>query len=147
MLIAPNDAGIAHPVSVHPPTVENPDGYHRLIGGSVELGEAHRDAIAREVDEELGATIGNLTFLTTIENIFQLDGTLGHEIVFCYTGRLSPLPARTNASLTEGNGSVVPLVWRPLWDEQELLPLYPNAAVPVIHELATHMSKKGTPSD
>lgn len=45
MLIAPNDAFTAHAVSLNPPTAENPNGYHRLIGGSVELGESHRDAI------------------------------------------------------------------------------------------------------
>ena len=42
------------------PSAENPQGYHRLIGGSVNLGEPHRDAIVREVDEELGATIRSL---------------------------------------------------------------------------------------
>lgn len=136
MVVAPNDSFTAHAVSLNPPTTENPDGYHRLIGGSVELGESHQDAIVREVDEELGAVIRDLTFLATVENIFHTDGTLGHEIVFLYTGRLIPLPALTNASLTEGDGSVVPVVWRPLLDQQEPLPLYPSAAVAWAQDLA-----------
>jgi ADP-ribose pyrophosphatase YjhB (NUDIX family) len=136
MLIAPNGDFTAHAVSVNPPTAENPHGYHRLIGGSVELGEFHRDAIVREVDEELGAAIQDLTFLTTVENIFRIDGVLGHEIVFLYTGRLNPLPALANASLTEEDGSVVPVVWRPFHDDQEPLPLYPGAAAAVAHDLA-----------
>lgn len=147
MVIAPNGAGTAHPVSLNPPTAENPDGYHRLIGGSVELGETHRDAVVREVGEELGATICDLTFLTAVENIFRIDGQLGHEIVFCYTGRLDPLPACTNASLTESDGSVAPLVWRPLQDEHELLPLYPSAAVRVIHDLAAQQADKRNSCD
>ena len=41
MLIALNDDHTAHAVSLNRPTVENPQGYHRLVGGSVELGESH----------------------------------------------------------------------------------------------------------
>ncbi len=84
MLIAPNHDRTAHAVSLNPPTAEHPEGYHRLIGGGVELGETHRQAILREVDEELGAT-------------------------------------------TECDGSVVPVVWRSLTD-QEALPLFPAGA-------------------
>lgn len=135
MLVASNDDFTAHAVSLNPPTKENPDGYHRLIGGGVELGESHRDAIVREVDEELGAEIRYLTFLATVENIFRIDGVLGHEIVFLYGGRLDPLPARSGASLTEIDGSVLPVVWRPIQDEQESLPLYPSAAVAWVHSL------------
>lgn len=135
MLIAPNDDLTAHAVSLNPPTRENPDGYHRLIGGSVELGESHRDAIVREVHEELGAAIRDLAFVDTIENIFQIDGTLGHEIVFLYVGRLDPLPPRTDAILTEIDGSVVPVVWREISDEQETIPLYPSATVAWLRSL------------
>lgn len=136
MVIAPNDAFTAHAVSLNHPTAENTDGYHRLIGGSVELGESHQDAIVREVDEELGATIRDLTFLATVESIFRIDGTLGHEIVFLHTGRLHPLPPLSNASLTEVDGSILPVVWRPLRDERESLPLYPSAVVAWVHGLA-----------
>ena len=135
MLVAPNDDFTAHAVSLNPPTKENPDGYHRLIGGGVELGESHGDAIVREVDEELGAQIRDLTFLTTVESIFRIDGTLGHEIVFLYVGRLDPVPALSDASLTEIDGSVVPVVWRSVRDEQESLPLYPSGAVAWVHSL------------
>ena len=55
MLIAPNPSGAAHALTLNATTAENPAGYHRLIGGSVELGETHAQAIVREVAEELGA--------------------------------------------------------------------------------------------
>lgn len=128
MLIAPNAARTAHAVSVNQPTVENPDGYHRLIGGSVEFGETHRDAVLREVREELGATVHRLEYLGVVENIFQMDGRLGHEIVFLYTGRLDPEPAPGGASLIESDGAVVPVVWRPFDDADVGLPLYPTNA-------------------
>lgn len=136
MLIAPNEARTAHAVTHNGPTAENPGGYHRLIGGSVELGEPHRDAIVREVDEELGAIVHDLVWLTTVENIFRIDGVLGHEIVFLYSGRLDPLPAAENATLTEIDGSVVPVVWRSFREDEESLPLYPAAALEWIQHLA-----------
>lgn len=128
MLIAPNEDASAHAVSLNSPTAENPDGYHRLIGGSVEFGESHRDALIREVREELGAAVRSLEFVAAVENIFSMDAVMGHEIVFLYTGRLDPLPAEVGATLTESDGIVAPLVWRPLDDDGESLPLYPVAA-------------------
>ncbi|WP_353647550.1 NUDIX domain-containing protein [Nakamurella sp. A5-74] len=127
LLIAPNDDRSAHAVSLNLPTAEHPAGYHRLIGGGVELGETHRDAIIREVDEELGATIHDLELLATVENIFRIDGVLGHEVVFVHTGRLDPQPAASGATLTESDGSAVPVMWRPYDDVEEPLPLFPNA--------------------
>jgi ADP-ribose pyrophosphatase YjhB (NUDIX family) len=142
MLIAPHLDLTAHAVSLNAPSAENPDGYHRLIGGSVELGESHRDAIVREVDEELGATVHDLTFLATVENIFRIDGTLGHEIVFLYSGRLDPLPASSNATLTEIDGSVVPVVWRSFREEDESVPLYPAPALAWVRHLSDRASRE-----
>jgi ADP-ribose pyrophosphatase YjhB (NUDIX family) len=128
MLIAPNEAGTHHAVSSNAPSAENPGGFHRLIGGSVEFGETHRHAIIREVDEELGAAIRELTHLGMVENIFRFNGTLGHEIVALYTGRLVPEPAESGATLTESDGAVVPVVWRPFDDAAQAVPLYPAGA-------------------
>lgn len=135
MLVAPNADLTAHAVSLNGPTSENPHGHHRLVGGSVELGETHRAAVIREVDEELGATIHDLRFLASVENIFRIDGARGHEIVFLYAGWLDPLPAASGASLTESDGSIVPVVWRPFDDADEPLPLYPAEAIEWIRRL------------
>ncbi|MFZ1412716.1 MAG: NUDIX domain-containing protein [Micropruina sp.] len=130
MLITPHAHLPAHAVALHPPSLENPLGYHRLIGGTVELGESHRATIVREVHEELGATIHELTYLAAVENIFELDGVLGHEIVFVYSGRLDPAPADEGATLTESDGSRLPIVWRSVSDPNEPLPLYPPGVEP-----------------
>lgn len=129
LLVALNEDATAHAVSLNPPTAEDAFGYHRFIGGTVELGETHREAVVREVDEELGAGILDLRFLAVVENIFQLDGTPGHEIVFLYSGRLDPPPPPSGGTLTESDGSVVPVLWRPIDDSDERVPLYPRAAV------------------
>jgi ADP-ribose pyrophosphatase YjhB (NUDIX family) len=136
MLVAFDEAGTHHAVSHNPATVENPLGYHRLIGGSLEPGETHRQAIMREVDEELGATIRELTYLGAVENIFRLNGEPGHEIIALYTGRLVPEPTTVGATLTESDGSVVPIVWRPLDDVDQALPLYPAAVQKWLDDLA-----------
>ena len=135
MLIAPNADGSGHLVSVNGPTAENPRGYHRLVGGSVELGETHRAAIIREVDEELGVRILDLAHLGVVENIFHLDGELGHEIVALYTGRLDPEPPAEGGTLTESDGSVVPVAWRPFADADLTVPLYPSGASEWIRDL------------
>lgn len=128
MLVAPRLDLAAHAVSLLPPTAEAPDGYHRLIGGSVELGETHREAIVREVHEELGATVRDLTYVDVVENMFSIEGVPGHEVVFIYRGHLDPEPAPSGAQLTESDGSVVPVVWRPFDDAVEPLPLFPAGA-------------------
>lgn len=128
MLIAPSTDGSRHLVSCFAPTSENPLGYHRLVGGSVEVGETHRETIIREVDEELGARILDLTHLGMIENIFRYNGELGHEIVALYSGRLDPAPADEGGTLAESDGSLVPVVWRPFDDADSTVPLYPSGA-------------------
>ncbi len=128
MLVAPSSDGARHLVSVNAPTQENPLGFHRLIGGSVELGETHREAIIREVDEELGARIIDLTHLGMIESIFRFNGEVGHEIVALYSGTLDPTPLDEGGTLTESDGSVVPVIWRPFDDADIAVPLYPSAA-------------------
>ncbi len=54
------------------------------IGGRVELGESSRDAIVRELREELSTEVEDLRLLGVLENIFTFDGGPGHEIVFVY---------------------------------------------------------------
>jgi ADP-ribose pyrophosphatase YjhB (NUDIX family) len=136
MLIALNTDHSAHAVSLNPVTAENPVGYHRLIGGSVEFGESHQDAIRREVEEEVGATIEDLALLTVVESIYTVDGEPGHEIVFLYSGHLNPAPA-AGTHLVENDGTTAPIVWRSLTGSEEALPLYPSAAqrwIPVPHD-------------
>ncbi|SFB56710.1 NUDIX domain-containing protein [Pseudomonas sp. NFIX10] len=56
----------------------------RPIGGGIEFGERSRDAIIREVQEELGASISDLRLIGTLESIFTYAGKPGHEIVQVY---------------------------------------------------------------
>lgn len=128
LFIAPHPDGDKHAVSLCPPSAENPGGYYRYVGGSVELGESHEQAVRREVQEELSATIEQLTYLGVCENIFRIDGELGHEIVFIYTGWLDPMPPDEDAQMVEIDGSVMPIHWVDWSAESVALPLYPASA-------------------
>lgn len=54
------------------------------VGGRVELGETSRDAVRREVREELAAEVTGLKLLGVLENRFIFDGGEGHEVLFVY---------------------------------------------------------------
>ena len=65
------------------------DGYFfRPLGGSIEFGEHSRDAVVREIREELGAEIEDVLLLGTLESLFTVDGRPGHEFVQVYDAAL-----------------------------------------------------------
>jgi ADP-ribose pyrophosphatase YjhB (NUDIX family) len=62
--------------------------FARPLGGAVEPGETSRQAVEREIREELGQKAIELRLLGVLENIFEYQGKPGHEVVFVYDGRL-----------------------------------------------------------
>ncbi|WP_312049933.1 NUDIX hydrolase [Acinetobacter courvalinii] len=58
--------------------------YFRPIGGGIEFGETSRQAVEREVLEEIQLQICKTKLLGVLENLFTFDGQPGHEIVFVY---------------------------------------------------------------
>ncbi len=138
MVVLPDEAGSAHAVARMQPTLENPEGFHRLIGGGVEHGETALEAVRREVREELGATLLDAELLGVLENIFELDGEPGHEVVFVHTGRLDPVDTvPPGGGVFEDCGRPMPVEWRPVDDSTLLLlPLYPSGAGALVRRAA-----------
>jgi len=62
--------------------------FYRLIGGGVEFGEKLEEALRREIKEEIGSGLENISYLGFLENIFVYEGKNGHEIFFIYQGDL-----------------------------------------------------------
>ncbi len=58
--------------------------YYRPIGGTIELGERSDETLVREFKEELGTEIVIKRYMSCIENIFKIDGRIGHEITQVY---------------------------------------------------------------
>ncbi|MEG7876335.1 NUDIX hydrolase [Bacillus cereus group sp. Sample62] len=62
--------------------------YYRPLGGSIELGENSAHTVIREFQEELHTEVEITNYLGCLENIFHLDGEIGHEIIQLYSLRL-----------------------------------------------------------
>ncbi|QYO68803.1 NUDIX domain-containing protein [Leptolyngbya sp. 7M] len=58
--------------------------FYRALGGGVEFGEAGRDALRREFQEEIQAELTNIQYLGCIENRFVYEDKSGHELVLLY---------------------------------------------------------------
>lgn len=61
--------------------------FARPLGGGIDFGEHSRDAVIREVREELGAEITDVEFVCMMESIYIYLGEPGHELVFVYDAR------------------------------------------------------------
>ncbi len=59
----------------------------RPLGGEIEFGEHSRDALLREIQEEIGAEVKNVELIGVLENIFLYEGQQGHEVVFVYDAK------------------------------------------------------------
>lgn len=89
--------------------------FYVAVGGGLEHGELSRDALVREVREELGVAIHSERLLGTLENIFTYQGALGHEIVFVYDARLSDERLYAQPTLPgDEEGTPFVAAWRPL---------------------------------
>lgn len=90
--------------------------YYRPLGGGVEPGETTREAVAREIAEELGLQLDALKLLGVLENIFVLDGQPKHEIVFVYDGRFVDESVYVQSELQgwEASGEPLRATWRKL---------------------------------
>lgn len=60
------------------------NNFYRLLGGEIEVGEDSLAALRREIKEELGLELENCRLIKVLENIFEFNGQLGHEICFVY---------------------------------------------------------------
>ena len=90
--------------------------FYRPLGGGVDAGETTHDAIVREIREEIDAEITDLQLLGVLENLFNLEGEPGHEIVFVYDGRFidETVYERSELTVHEDNGDILRAVWRSL---------------------------------
>ena len=62
--------------------------FYRPLGGGVHVGERSRDAVIREVMEEIRAELTNLKCIGFLENFYSRAGRPQHEVVIMYEGEL-----------------------------------------------------------
>ena len=58
--------------------------YFFLPGGHIEFGETMKEALKREIYEEMGARVTTSQFIGGIENFFLQDGEKKHEVSFVF---------------------------------------------------------------
>ena len=87
-----------------------------LPGGHVEFGETGREALVREVKEELGVDAGTGAFLGVVENSFQQRGKPHAEVNLVYE---LTLPVDVEARSQE---DWIEFEWRDVADLGDLLP-------------------------
>jgi 8-oxo-dGTP pyrophosphatase MutT (NUDIX family) len=109
--------------------------FYRPLGGSIEFGEHSRACIIREIKEEIGADITDVTYIGALENIFAFDGKPGHEIVMVYDARFTDdsLYQRETIEGRESDGTEFAAVWKPLsYFRTGGPPLYPEGVLKLL---------------
>jgi ADP-ribose pyrophosphatase YjhB (NUDIX family) len=67
--------------------------FHRPLGGHVEFGEYAVDTVHRELREEIRQHLTGVRLLGVLENIFQWDGAVQHEVVFMFSASFADMAA------------------------------------------------------
>lgn len=108
--------------------------FFRPPGGAIEHGEHSLDAARREMKEEIGADVTNLRLLGCVENIFQHEEGIGHEIVFIYRADFidQSLYGRDQVDGQEADGQDFVALWLPLDAFTPDQPLYPTALLDLL---------------
>ena len=102
--------------------------FYRPLGGSIEFGEHSLNAVKREIKEELGAEICNISFLGSLEIIFEYNGKPRHEFVQVYEADFVEPEFYNRKSLEafEDDGSELKVFWKEIeFFKQGKAPLYP----------------------
>jgi len=65
---------------------ETGEPFYRPLGGNIDFAEDSKQALKREIQEELQADIYQVELLDVIENIYYYKEKYSHEIMFVYDG-------------------------------------------------------------
>lgn len=106
------------------------------VGGGVELGETSREALIREIEEELSAELSDIALLGVLENIFTFKGEQGHEIMFVYDARFVDESMYQQSEIVgrEAGRQLFSAYWIDPFDPPGNRPLYPDGLEGLLEE-------------
>ena len=122
--------------------------HYALPGGRVKMDEDSKEALKREVKEEMDENIQNISFMGIFENFFTLDDTKVHEYMWMYQADFEDkkMFQSDNLYLAEGEKENH-FEWVKLEDLTKI-DFRPKAAIPLIqnmdhqvHHVINHNSK------
>ena len=110
--------------------------FYRPLGGAIKFGEGSRECIIREIREEMGAEIKDITYIGMIENIFTFDNKPGHEIVLVYEAAfVDPYLYEIESIQCQDDDGTFTAMWKsPDEIRAEKVPLYPEGLSDLLNE-------------
>jgi predicted enzyme related to lactoylglutathione lyase/ADP-ribose pyrophosphatase YjhB (NUDIX family) len=104
------------------------------IAGGVEFGETGEQAIARELDEEIGATATAIRYLGLFEDIFEWAGQKRHELYLVYDVSVAERTVYDAEELqvVEPDGTAYQARWRPLAEFRMSARLVPDGLLDLL---------------
>lgn len=112
--------------------------FYRPLGGGIEFGERGEDAVRREFTEEIGAELINVSYISTMENIFIHQGRPHHEIVMLYQADIGDESFYEDRQYmgNEDDGSDMKCLWLPInkFSDGKLI-LYPAGLIDTLKAL------------
>ena len=108
--------------------------YGRFLGGAIEFGERAADTVRRELHEEIGLALGDVSPRGVVEDVCEWGGRLHHEITFVFDATFAEPAAYERESFVV-NETVCdgPAVWVPVGRlTSGEIPLYPPELVHVL---------------
>ena len=112
--------------------------FYTPLGGKVEFGEYGREAVSRELKEEIGAKVRDIRYIGALENIFDFERKHGHEIVLVYETRFVDRSLYDKTVIkgeedSQEHGGAFRAVWKPLkYFAAGRAPLYPDGLLELI---------------
>jgi RimJ/RimL family protein N-acetyltransferase/ADP-ribose pyrophosphatase YjhB (NUDIX family) len=104
------------------------------LAGGIEFGETGAQAIARELNEEIGATPTRVCFLGLLEDIYEWAGQKRHELYLVYDVELRDraIYEAEEVQVVEPDGTAYPARWRSLNEFRTWARLVPDGLLDLL---------------